>query len=496
MSVGALEPRCRGAVADVAHALVQATFNRALHPSNSPFVTESMQDVVDGLSNAAAVGVEMPLRLQFDELRVYHEGRSLDGPSLQASELLARCAERSIAMLAFDDGLTAGELNRFFDLLTRPENAEAFQRSHRAAAMCAFGVSHVKVTLREPADPGDRSRALTDADHALQRYQDLAVALQDNHALALGDHELALDAAAAAIESALGPLEEPSLLLALSMQDDVDRFTIGHSVRVALLAMQTARGIGASSDQLVRVGAAALLHDIGKSKVPQEVLFKQGRLTDDEWLLMAEHPRLGAQILIEQRAQVDPHIIGAAFCHHMGPDGGGYPQAMMPMQPSATSRLIRVCDVFEALTAVRPYKRALTPVEAFAVMHRRPGDFDSRWLNTFVRTLGLFPNGTRVQLNDGSDGVVVAQTGALERPRVRLLTGPDGAALPADHPGELVVGERFEDRVPQVACVRTSDRELPVPDFEPSDPAAPARSAHDACLGGGGCGEDPSLPPA
>ena len=112
------------------------------------------------------------------------------------------------------------------------------------------------------------------------------------------------------------------------------------------------------------------------------------------------------------------------------------------MQPSATSRLIRVCDVFEALTAVRPYKRALTPVEAFAVMHRRPEDFDARWLSTFVRTLGLFPNGTRVQLNDGSDGVVVAQTEAVERPRVRLLSGPFGAALPADHPGQLVVGQR------------------------------------------------------
>jgi len=489
VSADLLEPRGRSAVADVAHALVQATFNRALHPSGSAFVVEAMQDVVDGLAKAAAVGVEMPLRLQFDELRVYHEGRPLDGPSLQAAELLARCAEREVAMLSFDEGLTAAELNRFFDLLTRPDNVEAFSRANRAAAMCAFGVRNVKASLRVPADPGDRSRPLTAVDHALQRYQDLAVALQDNHALALRDHELALDAAASAVESALGPLEEPSLLLALSMQDDVDRFTIGHSVRVALLAMQVARGTGATSDQLVRVGAAALMHDIGKSKVPQEVLFKQGRLTDDEWRAMAEHPRLGAQILIEQREQVDPHIIGAAFCHHMGADGAGYPTPMMPMQPSATSRLIRVCDVFEALTAVRPYKRALTPVEAFAVMHRRPEDFDARWLSTFVRTLGLFPNGTRVQLNDGSDGVVVAQTEAVERPRVRLLSGPFGAALPADHPGQLVVGQRFEAATPQIAAVRTSDRELPIPDLDPADPAAAGPTAHDACLGGG-CGAD------
>ncbi|MGC6486802.1 MAG: HD-GYP domain-containing protein [Planctomycetota bacterium] len=494
MSVDLLEPRGRGAVAEVAHGLVQATFNRALHPPDSDFVKEAMQDVVDGLADAAAAGVEMPLRLQLDELRIYHEGRPLDGPSLQAATLLARCAERDVAVLTLDDGLTAAELNRFFDLLTRAENIDAFARGNRAAALCAYGVTHVKVSLRVPADPGDRSRTLRGADRALQRYQDLALTLQDNHALALRDHELALDAAATAVESALGPAEEPSLLLALSMQDDVDRFTVGHSVRVALLALQVARGIGATGDQLVRVGAAALMHDIGKSKVPQEVLFKQGRLTDDEWRAMAEHPRLGAQLLIEQREQVDPHIIGAAFCHHMGPDGGGYPTPMMPMQPSATSRLIRVCDVFEALTAVRPYKRALTPIEAFAVMHRRPEDFDARWLNTFVRTLGLFPNGTRVQLADGSDGVVVGQTDQLAMPRVRLLTGPDGAALPADHPGELTVGAAFEGATPQIACVKTADRELPVPELDPAAPAA--RTAHDACLGdcGRGHGQDPRDP--
>ena len=486
MSAELLAPRGQGAVADFAHALVQATFNRALHPRDSSFVTEAMRDVVAALAKAAAVGVDLPLRLQVDALRLYHEGRALEGPSLQATELLARCVERDVAVLTFEDGLTPDELNRFFDLLTLPENVDAFARGHRAAAMCAFGVSHVRVSLAAPADPGDRSRALCPGDEALRRYQDLAGALQENHRLALRDHELEVDAAAAAIESSLQPLDEPSLLLALSMQDDVDRFTIGHSVRVALLALEVARGIGATSDQLVRVGAAALMHDIGKSKVPQEVLFKQGRLTDDEWRAMAEHPRLGAQLLIEQHQQVDPHTIGAAFCHHMGPEGGGYPEPMMPMQPSATSRLIRVCDVFEALTAVRPYKRALTPIEAFAVMHRRPEDFDARWLNTFVRTLGLFPNGTRVQLTDGSDGVVVGQTDQLAMPRVRLLTGAQGATLPADHPGELTVGAEFEGATPQIACVKTADRELPVPEF---DPAAPApRTAHDACLGD--CGHD------
>ena len=478
-------PRRLSAVADFAHALVQASFNRALHARDSDFVCDSMQDVVAALGTLRTLGVETPLRLQLDERRIFYDGRPLDGPSLQATTLLAQCAEREIAVIAFDARLKATELNRFFDLLTSPDNVEAFARSNRAAAMCAFDVKHVKVTLRHAADPGDRSRTLGAPDEALQRYQGLAEALQHNHQRALHDHELAFDAAASAVEDSLRPLDEPSLLLSLSMQDDVDRFTIGHSVRVALLALQVARGVGATGDQLVRVGAAALMHDIGKSKVPQEVLFKQGRLTCEEWQAMAEHPRLGAEILIQQREQVDPQTISAAFCHHMTCSGGGYPRTNTPMQPSATSRLIRVCDVFEALTAVRPYKRALTPIEAFAVMHREAEGFDPRWLNNAVRILGLVPNGSRVQLTDGSEGVVVGQTQALMQPRLRLLTGPGGATLPADHPGEVTVGDAFEGQVPTLACVKTADRELPLPDVDPLDPAGGGPTAHDACLGHG-----------
>jgi len=475
--------RQRSAVVDFAHALVQAVINRLLHARDSRFVAEAMQDCVAALCKAGTVGVDTPLRLQLDGLRMCHEGRALDGPSLQARSLLERCDEREIAMLTFGANLNAAELNRLFDLLLLPENVEAFHRNHREATMCAFGIKNVKVTLRNPADPEDRRRPLGEDTSALRQYQQLADALQHNHRLAHRDHELALDAAASAVEASLHEFDEPSMLLSLSMQDDVDRFTVGHSVRVALLALQVARGIGASRDQLVRVGAAALMHDIGKSKVPQEVLFKQGRLTDEEWQWMAQHPRLGAQILIEQHEQVDPRTIGAAFCHHMGPGGAGYPEPMMPMQPSATSSLIRVCDVFEALTAVRPYKRALTPIEAFAVMHRNPGDFDARWLNSFVKTLGLFPTGTRVQLADGSDGVVIAQGDDLRRPKVRMLSGPQGATLPEGHPGTITIGETFEGQVPQIACIMTHERELPIPDFDPDDPAEHGPCAHDACLG-------------
>ncbi|MBL8731571.1 MAG: HD domain-containing protein, partial [Planctomycetes bacterium] len=330
-----------------------------------------------------------------------------------------------------------------------------------------------------PADPGDRTCDLR--TRALHGYQDLADCLQQNHLRAYRDLELAVDATNDAVERTLRSFEEPSLLLSLATHDDVDRFTVGHSVRVALLALQVAREIGASRDQLVHVGTAALMHDIGKSKVPQEVLFKQGRLSDEEWALMAQHPRLGAQLLLEQGERIDARTIGAAFCHHMGPSGLGYPQPLLPTVPSGTSNLVRVCDVFEALTAVRPYKHALTPIEAYAVMFRSEQDFDSAWLRTFARVLGLFPIGSRVLLRDGSHGMVVAQSSRPDRPVVQLLAGPDGADLPADHPGKVTIGQPFEGRVPVLHSVTLNDRCLPLPELDCKDDMV-HRCVHGACL--------------
>ena len=453
------------AVVAFAHAFVVAALNRQVHDRDSRWVADSLADVVAALRTAEAVGVELPLMLQCSDDRLHHDGEPLDGPSLQARSLLRRCAERGVAMLAFRRGLDAAEVNRLLDLLLLRGNVDALNRCNRDAALNAMGIRSVSVTLRSVGDPGNRRATIDPEERALHSYQELAEALQHNHGLALRDLELTIDETAAAIERTLADFDEPSHLLALATQDDVDRFTVGHSVRVALLALQVARRLGASRDQLVRVGSAALLHDIGKSKVPQDVLFKQGPLDAAERAAMNLHPRHGAAILLEQRDGVDLAAVGAAFCHHMGPNGVGYPDAVAPVRPGGISRLVRVCDVFEALTAIRPYKRALTPIEAYAVMFRDPEEFDPSWLRAFVRTIGLFPDGSRVRLTDGALAVVRSQTTCPEQPVVQLLTGADDAALAPGQPDHFRIGAEVEGRTLQVATIETQDRRIEVPEL-------------------------------
>lgn len=472
------------AVVAFAHAFVVAALNRQVHDRDSRWVADSLADVVAALRTAEAVGVELPLLLQCSDDRLHHDGEPLDGPSLQARSLLRRCAERGVAMLGFRRGLDAAEVNRLLDLLLLRGNVDALARCNRDAALTAMGVRNVEITLRSVGDPANRRAAIAPEARALHSYQELAEALQHNHGLALRDLELTIDETAAAIERTLADFDEPSHLLALATQDDVDRFTVGHSVRVALLALQVARRLGATRDQLVRVGSAALLHDIGKSKVPQDVLFKQGPLDAAERAAMMQHPRHGAAILLEQRDGVDLEAVGAAFCHHMGPTGVGYPDAVAPVRPGGISRLVRVCDVFEALTSIRPYKRALTPIEAYAVMYRDAAEFDAAWLRAFVRTIGLFPDGTRVRLDDGALAVVRSQTTCPEQPVVQLLTAADDAALAPGQPDHFRIGDEVDGRALRVASIETQERRVEVPELESttgSTVASACLTDHGAC---------------
>jgi putative nucleotidyltransferase with HDIG domain len=454
------------AVKAFVHDLVHAALTRGLHAADSSYVHDAMVEMLRSLRQAAAAGVEMPLVLQIGEDRIYHHGVALNGPSLQAGSLLRACRERQIASLQFALGMDPGEANRCFDLLLLPQNREAFARHQRDQALHAFGIRSLRVSLAQPGDPCNRRASVNIESEALRRYQDLAQSLQQNHARAHRDQELAVDNVQSVIECTLSQLEEPSALLALANQDEVDRFTVGHSVRVALLALQVARAVGATREQLVQVGSAALMHDIGKSKVPQEILWKRGRLSPDEWQAMSQHPRLGAEILLEQHEYVDPATIGAAFCHHMGPGSCGYPQTALPVAPCAISRLIRVCDVFEALTSVRPYKRALVPIEAYAVMFRNEADFDAGWLRHFARTLGVFPTGTRVVLDDGSMALVVRQSEQPHLPIVRILGDAAGQPLANGQPDEVKITRAGIDGGRQILAIDGIDRALRVPEFE------------------------------
>jgi putative nucleotidyltransferase with HDIG domain len=217
-------------------------------------------------------------------------------------------------------------------------------------------------------------------------------------------------------------------MIQLMHYPDYDSYTVGHSVRVAALAVHLGERLGLPEPDLLELGAAGLLHDVGKSKIPDEILFKPGRLSREEFTVMQSHARLGAEILMEHKTAT-PMDIAAAWGHHLRHDGGGYPEAPPWGTRSGITSLLHVCDVFEALTAIRPYKAPMTPREAYGIMFKDAGAFDPAILHAFVTTLGLYPPGNHVRLSDGRRGVVLTAGADIERPTVKLMRDADGRQL-------------------------------------------------------------------
>jgi putative nucleotidyltransferase with HDIG domain len=179
------------------------------------------------------------------------------------------------------------------------------------------------------------------------------------------------------------------MVLPLLQLKEFDQYTTTHSLNVAVLAMGLAEHLGCSAAEVRAYGVAGLLHDIGKIKIPLEVLTKPGRLTDAERALMNRHPVDGARIILQSDEELDLAAI-VAYEHHIMLNGGGYPATHYERQCALASRLVHVCDVYDALRTKRPYRDAWESDKVLAYLVERGGtEFDPDLVEAFVRMLRL-----------------------------------------------------------------------------------------------------------
>lgn len=220
--------------------------------------------------------------------------------------------------------------------------------------------------------------------------------------------------------------------LMVNLQDirTMDDYTFGHSVNVCVLSLITGIALGFSETQLRHLGMGALMHDIGKLRIPDEILNKPGKLTDEEFAVVKEHPKLGFEIL---RNQSEISLLSAhmALEHHERFDGNGYPNQLQKDDIHLFSRICSVADVFDAVTADRVYRKAYAPHEAYELLAASGGShFDYRVVSVFLRNVAAYPVGTWVELNTGERGMVVeTKPGFSTRPKVRLTYGPEWECL-------------------------------------------------------------------
>lgn len=218
--------------------------------------------------------------------------------------------------------------------------------------------------------------------------------------------------------------ESDSMIVETINLSTYDNYTYTHSVNVDILSVILGVACGLRDDELRKLSQAALLHDIGKTCVPIEIIGKPGRLTDEEFAEVKNHPRYGYNML-RNNYEVSSVARNAILSHHENEDGSGYPRGLTSEKIHLFAKIIHIADVYDALTTKRVYKEAMNPADAMEyLMANATRMFDKDLVAMFMEYVAPYPLGVQVELSTGQKALVVKNNRSmLSRPTVRLDGG-------------------------------------------------------------------------
>jgi putative nucleotidyltransferase with HDIG domain len=227
-------------------------------------------------------------------------------------------------------------------------------------------------------------------------------------------------------------VKDESILLGLTTIKNYDEYTFNHCVNVAVYSLAIGRRLGFSKKILAELGMTGLLHDIGKAKIPKEIINKPDKLDDDEWRLIREHPLTGVEMMlkIKQLGEMSPKMVIGVFEHHLNFDLTGYPKLIRKKDLTLFGKIIKIVDCYDAMTTPRAYrKKSYRPEQALAIMVREKNGFDPILLKVFIGIMGIYPIGSLVLLDTNEMGVVFETNPDpqyINRPKVILISQSEG----------------------------------------------------------------------
>ncbi len=217
-------------------------------------------------------------------------------------------------------------------------------------------------------------------------------------------------------------IRNPNALMWLTRIKHVDEYTAEHCMNVGILAMSFGRYLGLNTAELEILGQCGLLHDIGKMQINQDILNKPGKLTDDEFNHIKQHPSLGHE-MITGEAKLQSNIKEAILSHHERIDGTGYPHGIPASNLNIYTRITSIVDVYDALTSNRCYDKARPPNLALKIIYLGKGKhLDEALALKFIEFIGIYPPGSLIELNSGEVGVVLqSPTDRKLKPKIAII---------------------------------------------------------------------------
>jgi putative nucleotidyltransferase with HDIG domain len=358
-----------------AQALAAMALYRDGHPARERALDVAYQQIQDLQSDTARplftfLGDEVVFgRLPLRELKAWDWGK--------------RLAQAGIQRLEFEDAVSREDFEGFLEevlarLTLSAISTDARQMRRSSIRFGAVGLKGETDLTSERLPTATISFSLgeeVDTLHWMQRE------VQTTGAIPLAEAEAVVRSLAVAMHGGR------QVMLPLLQLKEFDQYTTTHSMNVAVLSMALAEFLGLSATDVRTFGVAGLLHDIGKIKIPLDILTKPGKLTDEERALMNEHPVAGARMLLDVEEDLDLAVI-VAYEHHIMINGGGYPVLRYARKCHQASKLVHVCDVYDALRTRRPYREAWSFEKTLGYLQERSGlEFDSELCAGFIRMM-------------------------------------------------------------------------------------------------------------
>jgi HD-GYP domain-containing protein (c-di-GMP phosphodiesterase class II) len=241
----------------------------------------------------------------------------------------------------------------------------------------------------------------------------------------------------------------PDAFLWLTKLKKADSYTYKHSMDAAILAITLGRHLGLTKKELEDLAIGTLLFDVGKMKLPPELLTKPGRLTDDEFDLVKKHVEYSVETLKGIKG-ISPQSIEIAMYHHERHNGSGYPNKLKGKEIPIFARIAAIVDCYDAITSDRTYNRAISSHDAIKQLYEwRNIDFQEEMIEQFIQCLGVYPTGSLVELSTGEVGVVLSQNRVRRlRPKIMLILDKEKVAYDHYTTVDLIKEESDKDGNP------------------------------------------------
>ncbi|MEP7227899.1 MAG: HD domain-containing phosphohydrolase [Gemmatimonadales bacterium] len=442
-SEGAGEGQLRQGGRSLLLALYTALRSLKIYPLENTTVQKALDDLDASARTLLQAEVEVEIRMAGDFLFVNGTRLRVELDNYASfSHILAMFRALEIGVLHIRTGMERREWQIFLSLLLaisqQGEVEERLEELHER--LDAAKVTHLEVERAQPeggSSEQNRHQAKRAYAEGVAVTRDMVTGIR----LGRGPRLKRVKRAVQLVVDQV--LNNEMSMVGMTTVRDYDEYTFTHSVNVCIFSVALGRKLGFSKIQLYDLGMTALLHDVGKARVPAEILNKTGSLDEREWKFIQQHPWMGALTLFGMRAyeEIPYRSILVAHEHHMKMDLSGYPKTIRPRTLGMFSRIVSVADGFDAATTRRVYTTVpIEPDQVLKEMWDNPKrGYDRVVVKALINLIGVYPVGTCVILDTLEVAVVAAantDTQQLNRPVVRIAVDVDGATVPL--PGNQV----------------------------------------------------------